>query len=100
MLRRFAPRNVDEDLLVHLVLDARYERVWLEGVVQTSPLLVPELSNRDSVLPAPWPARGRVRRLGPRRRGPRRALAELLPEAVCRRSFLKEQKKDLLRAAA
>ena len=109
MLRRFAERRLDE-AYPYLILDARYEKVRLDGVIQSQAVFVAiginwdgrrqvlgvELSNRESR--SSWAtfvtglkARGLNEVefvVSDDHAGLKRAVAELLPEAVWQRCYV------------
>ena len=109
VLSRFADRRLDE-VYPHLVLDARYEKVRLDGVIQSQAVLVAigingdgrrcvlgvQLWNRESR--SRWTtfvkglkARGLHRVecvMSDDHAGLKRAVAELLPEAVWQRCYM------------
>ena len=108
-LRRFAERRLDEPY-PYLVLDARYEKVRLDGVIRSQAVLVAigidwdgrrqvlgvELSNRESR--SSWSAfvaglkarglHGVEFVVSDDHAGLKRAIAELLPEAVWQRCYV------------
>lgn len=123
LLRRFAERKLDE-AYPYLVLDARYEKVRLDGVIQSQAVLVAiginwdgrrqvlgvELSNRESRSSWSTFVRGLKARglhgvefvVSDDHAGFRRAVAELLPEAVwqgCYVHVLRNALDDLSRKA-
>ena len=109
LLRRFAERRLDE-AYPYLILDARYEKVRLDGVIQTQAVFVVigvnwdgrrqvlgvELSNRESR--SSWSAfvKGLKARglhgvefvVSDDHAGLKRAIAELVPEAVWQRCYV------------
>ena len=109
MLRRFAERKLDE-AYPYLILDARYEKVRVDGVIQTQAVLVGiginwdgrrqvlgvELSNRESRSSWTTFVKGLKARglhgvefvVSDDHAGLKRAVAELLPEAVWQRCYV------------
>ena len=109
LLRRFAPRQLDE-AYPYLILDARYGKVRLDGVIQSQAVLIAigingegrrqilgaELSNRESR--SSWTAfvKGLTTRglhgvefvVSDDHAGLKRAVRELLPEAVWQRCYV------------
>ena len=109
LLRRFAERELDE-AYPYLILDARYEKVRLDGVIQTQAVFVAigvnwdgrrqvlgvELSNRESRSSWSTFVKGLKARglhgvefvVSDDHAGLKRAIAELLPEAVWQRCYV------------
>ena len=109
MLRRFAERRLDE-AYPYLILDARYEKVRLDGVIQSQAVFVAigingdgrrqvlgvELSNRESRSSWATFVTGLKARglngvefvVSDDHAGLKRAVAELLPEAVWQRCYV------------